>query len=273
MDAGLAQRIALVAHGNAFLSGRIDRAPDLLAENTAFQHVQSVEFRSDGRSNRRVDLWFRALAKQGVNRLTVRPHDLAAEGNGVREVWVPSALFISRRFEKRQERYLESLIAPGPGPDPEEQFAISTIMVSTERPWHLSFERRSRRSRVTPVRRLSAARASLAERVTEAREFSRRHGMGFVGTFSSSLSLLRSRNPIPPYHPDMLPSAGYSLDARRVLAAAAQAWVFGGMGSWGDRLFEDESVEAEFWGLEAKLHAAVENALIAAANSFGDAGA
>jgi hypothetical protein len=56
MNAELAQRIALVAHGNAFLSGLIDRPPNLLTGNSAFQYVRSVEFRMSGRSIHRVDL-------------------------------------------------------------------------------------------------------------------------------------------------------------------------------------------------------------------------
>jgi hypothetical protein len=66
----------------------------------------------------------------------------------------------------------------------------------------------------------------------------------------------------------MLPPVGYPLDARRILAAATQAWVFGGMGSWGDIRFEDKSVETAFWPLNTKLRVAVEDALISATNSF-----
>lgn len=65
----------------------------------------------------------------------------------------------------------------------------------------------------------------------------------------------------------MLPPAGYSLDAKRVVAAATQAWVFGPWG-WGDRAFESAAVEADFWRVDAKLRASVWGALIAAANSF-----
>jgi len=115
---------------------------------------------------------------------------------------------------------------------------------------------------------LPDSRAALVEAVTEARGFSRLHGIGYVGVFGKSLSLLGSRNPAALYHPDMLPPVGYPLDARRILAAATQAWVFGGMGSWGDIRFEDKSVETAFWPLNTKLRVAVEDALISATNSF-----
>jgi hypothetical protein len=262
----LAQRIALAAHGNAFLSGLIDSPPDLLTENSAFQYVRSVEFRTSGRSIHRVDLWFSALARRGAKRLWARSDDLAAEGRGLREVWLPSGVFISKRFEGRQDRQVRTLAETGIWNE-EEGLAISSVVATTERPWRLYFEQQSRKSRIRRGPPFPVAHAALVDVVTEAREFSRRQGMGYVGSFDKSLSLLGSRNPVALYHPDMLPPVGYSLDARRVLAAATQAWVFGAWG-WGDRMFKNESVEADFWHLDARLRASVEGSLIAAANSF-----
>ena len=69
------------------------------------------------------------------------------------------------------------------------------------------------------------------------------------------------------FRPRLLPPVGYSLDSRRVLAAAIQAWVFGAWG-WGDRMFESDAIEADFWSIDAKLQESVWMALIAAANSF-----
>jgi hypothetical protein len=266
VNAELAQRIALVAHGNAFLSGLIDSPPDLLAENSAFQHVQSVEFRTTGRSIRRVDSWFAALARRGAKRLWVRNDDLAAEGGGVREVWQPSGVFISDRFRERQDRQLLTLAETGVWNE-EEGFAMSSVIARTERPWRLLFDQQSRKSRPRGGMLLPASRAALVEAVTEAQEFARRHAVGYEGAFGKSLALLGSRRPAAPYHPDMLPPVGYSLDARRVLAAATQAWVFGAWG-WGDRMFESNAVDADFWRLDAKLRASVRGSLVAAANSF-----
>lgn len=140
-------------------------------------------------------------------------------------------------------------------------------MVGAERPWRLFFDQESRKSRLRRGAPLSASRVTLVEAVTEAREFSRQHGIGYVGTFAKSLSLFRSRSPTALYHPDVLPAVGYSLDARRVVAAATRAWVFGAWG-WGDRSFESDAVEAEFWRVDTKLRLSVWGALVAAANSF-----
>jgi hypothetical protein len=215
----------------------------------------------------RVDLWFAALARRGAKRLWLRNDDLAAEGDGLREVWLPSQVFISRRFEERQNRQMRRLIEAGVWNE-EEQYAIASVMAGTDRPWRLYYDRKSRKSKLRQGAHLLASRAALAEAVTEAREFSRLHRIGYVGAFSKALSALGSRRPSAPYHVDMLPPVGYSLDVRQLLAAATHAWVFGGMGSWGDVLFEDRSVETRFWRLYDKLGNAVVSALLAATNSF-----
>jgi hypothetical protein len=266
VDADLAQRMALVAHGNAFLSGSIDRPPDLLTANSAFQHVSSVEFQTGGRAIRRVDLWFSALARRGAKRLWVRNDDLAAEGDGVREVWLPSSVLISEGFEERRFSLIESLAKTGVWDDQEHR-ASSAILARAERPWHLYFKQAPRKSRAKHGMPLPAALTVLVEVVTEAREFSREHDLGFAGSFDQSLVLARSRNPSAPYHPDLLPAVGYTLEARQAVAAAAQAWVFGPWG-WGDRVFRNDAIEAEFWRIDARLRKAVWGALIAAANSF-----
>jgi hypothetical protein len=266
MYGGLATRIALVAHGNAFLSGLVEDPPDLFAENSVFQYARSVEFRASGRSIHRVDLWFSALARRGARRLWVRSDDLAAEGASLREVWVPSEVFISQQFEERQNRQLRAFAKTGVWDD-DEGVAITAVVARTERPWRVHFTQEPRASRFRRGPALPTARVALVEAVTEAREFSRRNRMGFVGSFDKSLASLRSHNPVALYHPDMLPSGGYSLDARRVMAAATQAWVFGPWG-WSDSVTGTDSVMQEFWRLDASLRTSVIDAVIAAANSF-----
>jgi hypothetical protein len=110
VNADLAQRIALVAHGNACVSGLIDRPADLLAENSAFEHVRSVEFRMRGRSIHRVDLWLSALARRGARRLWMRRDDLAIRpGSGL-------DLCVVTRWSKTQiagRNNLSTHLAPG----------------------------------------------------------------------------------------------------------------------------------------------------------------
>ncbi|MGQ0846732.1 MAG: hypothetical protein ACT4QF_21645 [Sporichthyaceae bacterium] len=67
-----------------------------------------------------------------------------------------------------------------------------------------------------------------------------------------------------PYHPDMVPSE-YPDDARQVLAMAAQAWVFGGMGSWNDLGFPGEA-RRRYLQVTRELYDAVLSALLASVN-------
>jgi len=85
-------------------------------------------------------------------------------------------------------------------------------------------------------------------------------------TIAQAAASLRAAEPRAPYHPDVLPSAGYSLAARRLLAASVTAFVFGGMGSWNDLGFADRSVHAEYERLTKKLYAAVMEGIVAAVN-------
>lgn len=77
-----------------------------------------------------------------------------------------------------------------------------------------------------------------------------------------------SPSPEPPYHPDMLPQTGYSVEARQLLAMATRSWVFGGMGSWNDVGFGDPDVQAEYEEITSRLYGAVVDAIRAATKAF-----
>jgi hypothetical protein len=87
--------------------------------------------------------------------------------------------------------------------------------------------------------------------------------------FDRSLGILQGRDAPIPYHPDILPPAGYGMEARRLLAAAVQAWVFGGMGSWNDSTPTDSQLRARYDTVTPSLYDAVTHAIVDAANSFG----
>ena len=71
-----------------------------------------------------------------------------------------------------------------------------------------------------------------------------------------------------PFHPDLLPDTGFSLEARQILASAAQADVFGGMGSWNDMGFEQVDTQREYKKVTKELYEAIKLDIIMASNSF-----
>jgi hypothetical protein len=107
--------------------------------------------------------------------------------------------------------------------------------------------------------------------ISDAESFARRPDIDAVywaDCFSKSLQLLDSPNPVPPYHPDMLPDTGFDLEARQVIAAAVQAYVFGGMGSWNDMGFENKDLNEEYQRITKELYEAVKMSIVMASNSF-----
>jgi hypothetical protein len=63
---------------------------------------------------------------------------------------------------------------------------------------------------------------------------------------------------LPVDHPD---------SAKRLLAEALEAWVFGGMGSWNDVVLTGDTDRAKYDKLTSSLYAAVIDACVAAANA------
>ena len=72
--------------------------------------------------------------------------------------------------------------------------------------------------------------------------------------------------PTAPYHPDILPPAGYTLAAQQLLAAAVGGFVFGGMGSWNDSAPESADARPQYERLSEELYAAVTGGLVVAIN-------
>jgi len=117
---------------------------------------------------------------------------------------------------------------------------------------------------------LTEAERSLRSALESALDFSTRAELEwFPGAFSKALALLDSETPEIPYHPDLLPSSGYSLLARKIAASSSMAYVFGGMGSFNDIWFGGHRLKTAYKVLLPTLYNAVTDGLLAAADSFG----
>lgn len=82
--------------------------------------------------------------------------------------------------------------------------------------------------------------------------------------FQKALRLLDDGDPLAAsHHRDVFPATGYTLAAKQLLAASANAFVFGGMGSWNDLGFE-----ARHDDLSAELYACIMNGVAAAINAY-----
>lgn len=119
-----------------------------------------------------------------------------------------------------------------------------------------------------PLRTVDDARASLHEAVEAARTFATENNLdGWVDWFGTALAVSMSPDPEVPYNPDIAPAGWLSLEQQQLLASAVQSWVFGGMGSWNDIWFEDESQSDRYREVTERLYRAVIAALVAVTNA------
>jgi len=111
------------------------------------------------------------------------------------------------------------------------------------------------------------ARSTLRSALQEIEAFAHRSGLdNWSPWFARADALLDDPAPSPPYHADMLPSDA-SLHRRQLAAAAVQAWVFGGIGSWNDDGPNDAVDQGEYDHVSRRLYDALLKALGAATNS------
>jgi len=110
---------------------------------------------------------------------------------------------------------------------------------------------------------VESATGRLAAVLRQARAFAKRQGLdSWAGWFERALDV----GDDAPFHGDMLPP-GYPSAARHLTAMAAQAWVFGGMGSWNDLSFEDQTAATEYETISRNLYRAIQVALVASVNT------
>ena len=109
---------------------------------------------------------------------------------------------------------------------------------------------------------LPALTGEFARVLRDALAFAHAHRTGFHDSFEQALGELASNAPAP-FGGDGVTPAGFpvSLEARRLLAAAQSAWVFGGMGSWNDMGFDDDATQASYDALSRALFNVVMRAL------------
>lgn len=264
MNGELASAAALVAHGTLWLSSENNQSPpDLLDSNSSFKFVRRVEFqvgRSGLLGRRRVVLgtaeWLAELKRDGVQKLHLVT-DLPEAGS------LPG--HVADAFANGLGW---AMLASGRHPTLWTcQWSVGDQAARDSRIWDLEARSVPAEGMQTPAAEIQVARERLTTALQEIKQFA--EGSEFedwVPWFERAIALLKDSNPVPPYHGDILPDA--TPVARRQLAAAAvQAWVFGGMGSWNDGMPVDESAQREYERVTPMLYEAVVNALVAAVNN------
>ncbi|MES2108058.1 MAG: hypothetical protein V4577_04895 [Bacteroidota bacterium] len=136
--------------------------------------------------------------------------------------------------------------------------------------WNITYSQLlSKPDAFQPNYSLVEAKQKLASILTRIAAFADKHNMDYwADIFQKAKKNLTITQPVVDYYKDFIVIENYSLSARQVLFAASTAWVFGGMGSWNDILYENEKDNSLNNALSSELYDAVIEGTIAAVNSF-----
>lgn len=266
MNGELAQLICLASYGSAWLAaGGRQEPPALDRDNSTFQFVGSVVFRFDetapGQEPEAADdvaRWLLGLRERDVARLWLvlpEPRPVTGPGTAVTDEHMLAGFANAGR---------QSLLAACRD-RPETWRAAWTVgdpRRLDRRIWSVDYRGGHADSAAPQRPDLAVAGQVLAEALRAAKSFAAGQDLPeWAGWFDRALAGDGSI----PVHPDMLPP-GWPEGQRHLAAMAAQAWVFGGMGSWNDLTFGDPGVEAEYGEVSRCLYAAVLAAFAASVN-------
>jgi hypothetical protein len=116
---------------------------------------------------------------------------------------------------------------------------------------------------------LRAASTRLAVALGAANEFALKHNLpSWADRFQRASDCFKSQIAFPDCI-DFVCLDSYPETAQRLLAAAYNGWVFGGMGSWNDLYFEPKPENDRYNMLSAQLYSAINDGIQQASWSFG----
>lgn len=250
MNGELAEAVALVSYGNAFLKGVASLDARCWSEHSTFRYVRAVRFVDAGYRwgfipRRNVvatspDAWFLWLESQrtSVLRLMIT----------VQREWVIQTLAARRVVAWRSRmRYI--------GNKADGRTWNVTYMGSMDAEYNYR-----------PLLNIPAAAGNLKAALEAITAFARSRELSdWEQRFTEARSILDASSAVTiPYHADLLAVAG--AETRQLAAASAAAWVFGGMGSWSDIRSRDRRHD-EYDAVTRQLYVAVLDGLAAAANA------
>lgn len=263
MNGELAQLVTLVTYGNLFLNGKVVN----LSNNSTFHFVSSLKFAryKNNRDTQGKEIagstseWFEFLQTNQVSRLW----NVAFAWNNP---GMPEHIAVA--FASGVPRAIQADMPGGF----ELWYPLWETGVPKDKPWNVTYRGLMfANSHVLPLLPMELVKLKLRASIAEAEVFARRPGVDagqWADCFSKSLELLDSPHPVPPFHLDILPDAGFDLETRQVMAAAMQSFVFGGMGSWNDLGFADKKLNEEYQRVTRELYEAINMSIMIASNSF-----
>ena len=275
MNGELAQVICLAAHGTKWLRDPSGPAPSLEGSSSTFRFVASVHFHYEGGpgtttggEHNSVGGWLESLQRSEADRLwltipeartvsapaghSVDEHTLAGFANAGR--W---AVLATGTTKKQPSKFATST-----GELWHATWTVGDRSAPDSRIWLVDYAALPAPDVPVVVPELDLAEEELRGALTDAHDLAVEQGLdNWAEWFEKALV----PDPEMPYHPDMLPSDWPRL-AQQCAARAAQAWVFGGMGSWNDLYLPGPGAQERYRQVSRRLYSAVLGALLAATN-------
>jgi hypothetical protein len=261
MNGELAQLVALVSYGNAVLADRFP-ADDIENDSTVGSACTVSFFYPSG--PRSVTEWVQHMRLQGVERI-----ELDAVGQLGKEADNES---LPRHVRTAFSTTLGPTIVAHTKRNSEVWRAEWTVLPEAERTndlvWLIAYRQVYTGPRLTLTHTSVAdASRSLNRSLTRIRQFAEVNGHVEWGDFFAAAGrVLAGRMDLDDTHSRLL--AEPSLDANRLLGAAAKGWAFGGMGSWNDLDFSgDDNAETNYNRVTSEHYQASLIAIDAATNA------
>lgn len=254
------QALALVIHGNVFLAGKLIHG--FYPDHPVFLTDESVRFVDLEREGEGWKLfpysedplsWFQRLKLEGCRGLRVQ---WMGSGEGLERDRITTAFvggggrwFLEAVFEEGSDLW-EGRSDNGEGGRLDQRM------------WRVTYGRIANKwtKAFKPVLSPEEVVSSFATVLRQASAYARAQNFGgFANSFDRALAFLEADDLPAPL--DLGPAGQLPLEARRLLAAAQTAWVFGGMGSWNDLVGD-----AVYDRISEKLFEAVISAAVTGAN-------
>jgi hypothetical protein len=268
MQGPLAQMVALTCYGNAAIQREV--VPQFFPNHSTCQFCEVVSFVTVGEPGSgqaqsfpfadSPDTWISGLSKRAIVGLKLHQraqnHPNISDRNssgfvGGGRLWRIEAM----RNDSSSEYWLS-------------KWEVGNKNSPDRRIWRVTYGL-CELTKTVPLtlRPLDAIVADLRSALTEIRSFSDSNDCGhFTNCFTDALRALDEPQADIGYHKDLFPPGTLSATAQSILKSAMSAWVFGGMGSWNDMGFKDET-EVEYERISDRLFDLLNEAVEAATTS------
>lgn len=260
----LAQTIAMVSFGNEYLEKK--QLNNFYPDNSVFQYCNSIDFREMKKSNffstkkeiivaKNPIEWFNFLSQEKCKKLKLYyqsqekdDHRLAAFVGGGGN-W-----FIECVYQDYSDFWISNWT---------HDKNSKTI------PWNIIYGKAlSKQPTINYMGNLTSVRNELKTCLEKISDFAFKETTENWGKiFEEASKMLESKNPEMNFYNEMVIRDNYNLESLQLLISANKAFVFGGMGSWNDMVFQNEELDKEYNLLSSQLYKTMMESFMVAVNN------